>query len=122
MLEMRPICENCAKLLPNDSSEAMICTFECTFCTDCYNNLLDDVCPNCGGGFTKRPTRPTNCVTENCIKNYPVATERKHRPINFKKYEPIKNFFINIKPRKRQKQQLLTMNCGKFQTFSSFFS
>lgn len=34
MLELRPVCENCGKKLPNDSTEAMICTFECTFCLD----------------------------------------------------------------------------------------
>jgi len=58
MLEIRTSCENCSKELPNESSEAMICTYECTFCTDCVNNILFNVCPNCGGGFEKRPTRP----------------------------------------------------------------
>jgi len=36
----------------------MICSFECTFCRDCVNGRLDNVCPNCGGGFTLRPVRP----------------------------------------------------------------
>jgi hypothetical protein len=58
MLEIKPNCENCAKSLPNQSSDAMICTFECTFCVDCVNTILFNVCPNCGGGFEKRPTRP----------------------------------------------------------------
>ncbi|MEQ1763520.1 MAG: DUF1272 domain-containing protein, partial [Pyrinomonadaceae bacterium] len=31
MLDIRPICENCARLPPYDSTEAMICTFECTY-------------------------------------------------------------------------------------------
>ena len=58
MLEIRPTCENCgAQLLPN-SLEAMICSFECTFCRTCVEEILDNVCPNCGGGFVPRPIRP----------------------------------------------------------------
>lgn len=53
MLEIRPICENCGKDLPNESTEAMICSFECTYCKDCVAELLHNVCPNCGGGFEK---------------------------------------------------------------------
>jgi hypothetical protein len=49
MLEIRPICENCGKNLPNESTEAMICSFECTYCEDCVNAILYNVCPNCGG-------------------------------------------------------------------------
>ena len=58
MLELRPTCENCNKPLPPDSLEARICSYECTFCADCVENKLHDVCPNCGGGFTPRPIRP----------------------------------------------------------------
>ena len=36
----------------------MICTFECTFCETCVEEVLRNVCPNCGGGFTPRPIRP----------------------------------------------------------------
>jgi len=54
MLALRPSCENCNKLLPPDSNEAMICSFECTFCTDCVDNVLKCVCPNCGGNFVNR--------------------------------------------------------------------
>jgi len=57
MLEMRPKCENCATDLPLTSTEAMICSFECTFCRDCVNDVLGGVCPNCGGAFSPRPTR-----------------------------------------------------------------
>ena len=60
-LELRPNCEYCDKDLPPASLEARICTYECTFCADCVANELDDVCPNCGGGFAARPIRP---VTE----------------------------------------------------------
>jgi hypothetical protein len=58
MLELRPICENCGKNLPNESEEAMICSFECTFYKDCVDNILHNVCPNCSGGMEKRPIRP----------------------------------------------------------------
>lgn len=58
MLEIRLNCENCDTPLPNDSDEAMICSYECTFCKDCVDHILSNVCPNCGGGFEKRPTRP----------------------------------------------------------------
>ena len=58
MLELRPTCENCNKALPPHSTEAMICTFEYTFCADCVENILNNICPNCGGRFEKRPVRP----------------------------------------------------------------
>lgn len=58
MLEIRPNCECCDKDLSFDSSEAMICSYECTFCMKCVNEILENVCPNCGGGFTPRPIRP----------------------------------------------------------------
>ena len=59
MLELRPTCENCNKALPPDSLEARICTYECTFCPACVDNVLKNVCPNCGGGFVPRPIRPS---------------------------------------------------------------
>ena len=51
MLELRPTCENCNKALPPDSLEARICTYECTFCATCVDNVLENICPNCGGGI-----------------------------------------------------------------------
>ena len=62
MLELRQCCENCGKDLPNESSEAMICTYECTYCKDCVENILENVCPNCGGGFEKGPKRPKSVL------------------------------------------------------------
>lgn len=32
MLQLRPNCECCNRGLPPDSSAALICSFECTFC------------------------------------------------------------------------------------------
>ena len=60
MLELRPSCENCNKNLPPNSTEAMICSFECTFCKTCVQEVLKNVCPNCGGGLYQRPIRPAN--------------------------------------------------------------
>jgi hypothetical protein len=58
MLELRPNCEFCDRNLPPDSTAARICTYECTFCADCVERILENVCPNCGGGFAARPIRP----------------------------------------------------------------
>ena len=58
MLELRPNCECCDRDLPADSGDAMICTFECTFCARCVDVVLHGVCPNCGGDFQPRPIRP----------------------------------------------------------------
>ncbi len=65
MLELRPNCECCDRDLPPDSAEAMICTFECTFCADCVENVLKGVCPNCGGNLVVRPIRPAAKLANN---------------------------------------------------------
>ena len=57
MLELKPNCERCGKNLPPDSEEAMICSFECTFCNACAETELKGVCPNCGGRLVRRPVR-----------------------------------------------------------------
>ncbi|SNT57228.1 hypothetical protein SAMN05216374_5132 [Tardiphaga sp. OK246] len=57
-LALRPNCEYCDKDLPPAAPDARICTFECTFCADCVETKLHNVCPNCGGGFAPRPIRP----------------------------------------------------------------
>jgi hypothetical protein len=72
MLELRPTCENCNKALPADSIEARICSYECTFCATCVDSILENVCPNCGGGFVPRPIRPS--ATKMLFLN--VARER----------------------------------------------
>ena len=58
MLELRPNCENCDRDLPPESKDAMICTFECTFCRKCANEVFQAICPNCGGNFDSRLVRP----------------------------------------------------------------
>ena len=78
MLELRPNCELCDKDLPPQSTEACICTYECTFCQDCVDSVLHNVCPNCGGGFTKRPVRPKTARREGVsLSHDPASTTRK---------------------------------------------
>jgi len=72
-LALRPICEHCARPLPPDSLEALICSFECTFCADC-TDALDEICPNCGGELLDRPAR----VGEK-LKSNPASTVRRYR-------------------------------------------
>jgi uncharacterized protein len=57
-LELRPNCEHCDKDLPPAAADARICSYECTFCAECAETVLLNVCPNCGGGFERRPIRP----------------------------------------------------------------
>jgi len=83
MLELRPTCENCNKALPPNSAEARICTYECTFCAACVEKL-ENVCPNCGGGFVPRPTRPANnWKGDNYLGKDPASTRIKHRPVDW---------------------------------------
>ena len=69
-LQLRPNCEYCDKDLPPNATDARICSYECTFCADCVETKLHNVCPNCGGGFERRPIRPATerrpgvCVTK----------------------------------------------------------
>ncbi len=71
MLELRPNCECCDKDLPPESAEAVICTFECTFCSSCSEKILNHTCPNCGGNLVKRPIRPRAALVNN-----PASTKR----------------------------------------------
>ena len=83
MLELRPICEHCAVALPPDATDAMICSFECTFCAGCVEGVLQNVCPNCGGGFTPRPVRPArNWRGDNVLGIYPATSVRRHRTVD----------------------------------------
>jgi hypothetical protein len=83
MLELRPSCEHCNRALPPDSVEARICSFECTFCADCVESVLGDVCPNCGGGLAPRPIRPsTDWRNGNSLGQYPAGTRILHRPVS----------------------------------------
>ncbi len=83
MLELRPVCENCNAALPPDATNARICSFECTFCATCVEEVLANVCPNCGGGFAPRPIRPAkNWSGDNFLGKYPATTKVRHRPVD----------------------------------------
>ena len=83
MLELRPTCENCNVPLPPAATNARICTYECTFCANCVDTVLDNVCPNCGGGFVPRPVRPSkNWKGDNWLGKDPASAKVRHRPVD----------------------------------------
>ncbi|WP_400079067.1 DUF1272 domain-containing protein [Winogradskyella sp. R77965] len=96
MLEIRPNCEHCNKDLPNISIEAMICSFECTYCKTCALDIFENVCPSCAGNFVKRPIRP-----QKEIKKYPASTKPMFKPKNLEKAKLNSDQFKNISPEKR---------------------
>ena len=75
MLELRPNCECCNRDLPPESEDALICSFECTFCRACATIALKSKCPNCGGEFVTRPRRPAEKLSK-----FPASTERVYKP------------------------------------------
>jgi uncharacterized protein len=78
-LQLRPNCEYCDKDLPPQATDARICTYECTFCADCVETKLFNVCPNCGGGFERRPIRPANAWRPGLsVAQRPASTQRVH--------------------------------------------
>lgn len=81
MLLLRPNCEWCDRDLPPDSADARICTYECTYCAECVETVLHNVCATCGGGFAPRPIRPKKAYRDSLklgLMNDPATTERKH--------------------------------------------
>ncbi len=83
MLELRPTCEHCNQALPPESLAARICSYECTFCAACVDDVLGNVCPNCGGGFVSRPVRPAwNWKGDNFLGKDPAGTQIKYRPVD----------------------------------------
>ena len=77
MLQLRPSCECCDRDLAPGSTEARICSFECTFCATCADTALGGVCPNCGGELVVRPRRPAEKLAR-----FPASTERVFKPRN----------------------------------------
>lgn len=79
MLQLRPNCECCDRDLPPQSSDALICSFECTFCRGCAHGVLKGLCPNCGGELVTRPRRPAEK-----LRKFPASTERLFKPAGCK--------------------------------------
>jgi hypothetical protein len=75
MLELRPGCECCNTDLPGDSADAVICSFECTFCRECATKMALR-CPNCGGELVSRPRRSAEKLVNN-----PASTSRTFNPL-----------------------------------------
>ena len=81
MLELRPNCELCDRDLPPDAEEARICSYECTYCVECVEGVLHNVCPTCGGGFAPRPIRPKTAFRSDLmlgLGHHPATTKRVH--------------------------------------------
>jgi hypothetical protein len=96
MLEIRPNCEHCNKELPNTSTEAMICTFECTYCKTCALEVFENVCPNCTGNFVERPIRPSKYM-----EKYPASAEKIYKPKDLEISKVNTEKYKNIKPEER---------------------
>jgi uncharacterized protein len=102
MLELRPSCENCNAPLPPESEAARICSFECTFCATCAGEVLGNVCPNCGGGFERRPVRPArNWKGDNFLGQYPASGKTRHRPVDAAAHAALVASLRGVTPAKR---------------------
>lgn len=102
MLELKPNCECCDKDLGPDSTEAMICSYECTFCVTCVDTILDNVCPNCGGGLTQRPIRPKVARRPGVsLVNRPASTKRVHTQYTHEEIQAFSSGIKHIKPEER---------------------
>ncbi|EYS86456.1 hypothetical protein CF68_06060 [Cupriavidus sp. SK-4] len=101
MLDLRPGCEHCNKPLPPASTEARICSYECTFCADCVDTLCN-ACPNCGGGFVPRPVRPArDWKNGNYLGNDPASTKVKHRPVDLEAHARFAGAIAPVPPEQR---------------------
>jgi len=83
MLEIRPNCELCDCDLPANATNAMICSYECTYCAACVQDVLENTCPTCGGGFTPRPIRPARAWRKGLgLSAHPASEKRVHSPFS----------------------------------------
>lgn len=94
-LQLRPNCEYCDKDLPPSSTDARICSYECTYCSDCAESVIFNVCPNCGGGLEKRPIRPSKEWRSGVfLGKQPASTDR----VNLKHpKDEVKSFVERVK-------------------------
>lgn len=101
-LELRPNCEWCDKNLPPQAADARICSYECTFCADCVEQHLSNVCPNCGGGFAPRPIRPaTEWRPGLSLTKRPPSTKRAQLSYSVEDIAMLAERLRDIPPEKR---------------------
>ncbi|MBU2981699.1 DUF1272 domain-containing protein [Lentibacter algarum] len=104
MLELRPNCELCDRDLPHYSPDARICTYECTYCVACVENVLHNVCPTCGGNFVPRPIRPHKAYRDSKklgLGHHPASTTRKHSQWSVEDVRTLVEVLRNVPPDKR---------------------
>lgn len=100
MLELRPNCERCDRDLP-PAAEARICSYECTFCPDCAG-ALQNVCPNCGGGFVPRPIRPRQAWRDGTgLVNDPPGSRRRSLAYSAEEVAALVGRLCDVDPRER---------------------
>ena len=101
-LELRPNCELCDQDLPPGSTEARICSYEYTYCADCAETKLFNVCPNCGGGLEPRPIRrATEWRAGLSVRKQPPTTKRVHSSFPVEEGEMFSQRLRDIPPEKR---------------------
>ena len=102
MLELRPSCEHCNTALPPASTGARICSFECTFCAACVEQVLGNVCPNCGGGFVPRPVRPVGLWKgKSPLGAYPASIKVRHAPVDAASHAALSAQVKGVPPERR---------------------
>jgi hypothetical protein len=100
-LELRPNCERCDVDLPPEATIACICTYECTYCAPCVT-AIDNVCPNCGGGFAPRPIRPAREWRPGLSRHLqPPSEKRRHLSIAPDELKAFSSRIREIPPERR---------------------
>lgn len=104
MLELWPNCEWCDVDLPSDDTRARICSYECTYCVTCVDEVLHNVCPTCGGGFMPRPIRPKGAHRAGLtlgLSHQPASTTRKHSRWTLDQVREMSDALRDTPPEKR---------------------
>lgn len=102
MLKLKPSCEHCNKSLPPNAVNAMICSYECTFCKECVDDVFETVCPKCGGNFAPRPIRPSNNWKDgNYLGNDPASTVEVFSPKDVDAHAALVEKVKDIPPHER---------------------
>lgn len=102
MLELRPSCENCGTSLPPNSTQARICSYECTYCAECAETICQNVCPNCGGGFEARPIRPSHdWKTGVSLAHQPATTKIVNNPVVPEVHQRLVDEINGVRPEDR---------------------